>query len=114
MIKNNRDLAKEYYTAMSKKNIKKLSNYLHANVTFKSPLVSLEGKEAVIEAVENFMNFFKNLIIEEACGSEDAAMIAYTVDSPMGLIPTAALLKCESDLIISIQLFFDTQPFKKL
>lgn len=113
MIQKNSTLAKDYYTAMSKKNIQELSNYLHANVTFKSPLVSLEGKEAVLEAVQNFMNFFKNLTIEEACGSESAAMVAYTVDSPMGSIPTAALLKCENGLITSIQLFFDAQPFKQ-
>ena len=113
MKRNTAEIAKAYYTAMAHKDMATLEQYLHPDVKIKTPLFALQGKEAVSESVKNFSSFFITLVIRAACGSEDHALVAYTVTfpAPFGTVPSTALLTFKDGLIADIELLYDPRPF---
>jgi hypothetical protein len=113
MEKSYATLAEEYYTLVGEKNGEEIKKYLHPDVEFKSPMASLKGKEAVINATSHFMNSIKSLKIRAKFDAGDQAMIVYDSVIP-GLaeeFPGASLLKFRDGLIVRIQLFFDGSYF---
>lgn len=115
MHKKNMTIAQEYYTAMSKKDIISLEKFLDPNILFVAPLATVTGKQAFVETLKKFITFFTTLTIRAQFGSEDQAMIVYTLDfsQPIGAIETSALLSLKDGLITKIELFYDARPFTK-
>jgi len=113
MNKNNITIAKAYYTAMSKKDIAQLAQYLDADVQFKSPFAKSIGKEAFLQAAQKLIATFSTLTIRAVCSSDDQAMVAYDFEfpAPIGHVPTAAILDIKDGLITNIELFFDGRSF---
>jgi len=115
MQKNHADLAFEYYTQVSGKKADEIKKYLHPEVEFSSPLMTLKGRDAVVEATRNFMKAFATLKIRTKLQSDDQAMIVY--DSAISGIsksfPGASLLSFRDGLIVKIELFFDASGFHK-
>lgn len=74
--------AEEYYTLIGKKDATDIKEYLHPDVEFSSPLATLKGSNAVMEATSNFMKAFKSLKIRAKFASGDQAMIVYDTDLP--------------------------------
>lgn len=113
MTTNHVTLAEEYYKQIGEKNAEGIKKYLHPDVKLYSPLASVIGKEAVIEATSNFMNVIESLSIRAKFGSEDKAMIVYDVDIP-GIAKEfsgASMLSFNDGLIVRIQLFYDASRF---
>jgi len=107
--------AEEYYTLVAKRDIEGIKGYLHPDVEFKGPLVSLKGREAVLDATKNFMNTFKSLTVRAKIGSDNQAMIVYDVDVPC-ISPSffgASHLSFQDGLIRKIELYFDGSRFEK-
>ena len=115
MTENGR-IAHAYYTAMGLKDLTTLAGYLHPNVQLAGPLSKLDGKEAILASVQQFMNVFNSLTIPACFGSEDQAMLTYELNfpSPIGTFRSAALLTLQDRLITRIELFFDARPFEKM
>lgn len=113
MEKNHLSRAAEYYTLVGEKNAEGIQKYLHPHVEFCSPLATLKGKEAVIEATSNFMNAFKSLTIRAKFAEGDQAMIVYDLDIPWmpKSFPGVSLLSFRDGMIVKIELFFDGRPF---
>ncbi len=107
-------LAKEYYQTIGAKNIEAMKPYLHDEVTFSSPMTTLQGKEAVVEATRHFMNAFTSLSIRGELSSDKEAMIVYDTDIPgvSSTFPGASLLTFKQGLIIKIELFHDASLFR--
>lgn len=105
--------ATEYYTFIAAKNAEALLKFLDPEVTLKSPLSSLQGRDPVVGAVRNFMNTFRALTIRTKFGSGDQAIVVYDTDIPgvAGNFPAASLLTFSNGLIVSIELFFDGSHF---
>jgi hypothetical protein len=55
---NNLQSAISYYTAMNNKDFDKISSCLHPQVTCISPLDTINTRDVVISAAQNFANFF--------------------------------------------------------
>lgn len=108
-------LAEAYYTAMSKKNVAELEQYLHPDVRFIGPLAELTGKDAVLEATRNFVNFFNTLTIRAKFGSDQQAVIVYDLDfpAPIGHLPATVLMSFQEGLVVKIELFYDARPFER-
>lgn len=105
--------AEEYYKLVGEKNAEGIKKYLHPDVELYSPLATLQGREAVIEATSNFMNIFKSLTIRAKFSASDQAMIVYDLDIP-GIgksFPGASLLSFRNGLIVKIELFYDGSRF---
>ncbi len=115
MTKNNVDIAHTYYTAVGEKRLDDVKKYIHSEIRFSAPLAKIKGKEEFLTAVQNFINFFKNLQVRTTFGSEDQVLVVYDVDcpEPIGKIPTSALMTFQEGLIIGIELFYDGRPFEK-
>lgn len=112
----NRNIALAYYSAMGKKDITTIASYLHPNVKLASPLTKLDGKEAVLASVQQFMGVFNSLTIPACFGSENQGMVVYELNfpAPIGTFRSAALLTLQNKLITHIELFFDARPFEKM
>src|SRR5258708_7516304 len=115
MNNNNVAIAEAYYTAMGQKNIADAAKYLHPDVQFTGPIMQIQGKEEVMEAIKRLTSFCKAITIRAKFGSGNQAMVAYTIEfpAPIGNIPTAALLTFQDGLIAKVELFFDGSPFKQ-
>jgi len=114
MTKNTMSIAEVFYTAMGNKNTGDMEKHLHPDVQFTAPLATLKGKEAYLEALKAFMNFFNTLTIRSLFGSKDQAMVVYDLDVPasIGNFSAAAHLTFQEDLISKIELFYDARPFE--
>lgn len=107
--------AEEYYKLIGEKNLEGIKKFLDPHVKFYSPLATLEGKDAVVEATSNFMKAFISLKIRAKFGSGDHAMIVYDVEIPgvANNFPGASLLTFHNNLIVRIELFHDASHFVK-
>lgn len=113
MHNKNIAIARAYYTAMGAKDLAGLAPYLHADVTFTTPLATLTGKDAVLKAAGHFMAVFNKLTIRTVFGSETQAMLVYDFEfpAPIGNLPAAVLMDIQDGLITTFQLFYDARPF---
>ncbi len=57
MTQNNVAIAKTFYAAFGEKNIGTMEKVLHPDVHLTTPFAKLQGKEAYLEAAQNFMAF---------------------------------------------------------
>lgn len=115
MAANSELLARAYYTAMSKKNISELEEYLHSDVQMISPFVKIAGKEAVLGAIKKFTSYFETLTIRAHFGSDNQAVVIYDVAiaAPIGNVNSVAYMNFKDNRIFKIELFFDARPFDK-
>ncbi len=109
------DIARAYYTAMGEKNIDAMTPYLHEDVVFIAPLAQTKGKEALVTATRNFIQFFESLTIRSVLGSKDQATVVYDVNIPIvGKCRDVALLTFQDDHISGVELFYDARPFETI
>jgi len=115
MNTNTAALAYAYYSAMSKKNIAELENYLYPQVQLSSPVTQFTGKIAVLDAIKKFTDFFTSLTIRAHFGSGDQAVVVYDVEfaAPSGKVRSVAFMTFQDGLIATIELIFDARPFDK-
>ena len=116
MNQHNVTHAKAFYTAMAEKNIGAMEKYLAPDVQLITPMATLQGKEAYLEAVANFSAFFKALSLREAFGEGDKAVVVYDLEcpAPVGKSSGVALMTFREGLIIRNELFHDTSPYNKV
>lgn len=106
----NCEIGEAYYTAMAQKDSETMGKYLAADVLLISPLDSIQGKERVLQAAEDFFNFLSELRIKTCVGGEEHVMLALELDClrGIGLLRTAILLTFSSGKISRIELYYDS------
>jgi hypothetical protein len=104
-------IAELYYIAMNDKDLDKASSYFHEKITLKTPMTTLSSKKEVAEAARNFSKIFESLTVREVVGNGDRVVVIYDLKTSIGVISTASLISCKNELILSIELFYDTRPF---
>lgn len=107
-------IAQTYYTAMAERNLDGVAQYLDGNVVFIAPLTTIVGKQAFLERVKEFFAYSVNLTIRTVFGSQDQAVVIFTLDypAPIGRVETVALLNIDTGLITRIELFYDGRLFE--
>ncbi len=116
MIQDNITSAHAYYQAMNDRDLPDMAKYLHPNVQVISPMGTIFGEKAVLDAAEGFQALFKTITIRASFGSDDQVMLVYDfADCPMptAILRAAALMTFKDGLIISNELFFDARQFVK-
>ena len=110
---NNVAVAKEFYTAMGKKNVEGMETYLHSNVWLRTPFDEVNGKEAYIKSLKKFLPFFDTLLLRTVCGEGSEVMLAYDLglSERVEKLPVAVLLHFDEGLIDKIELYFDPRAF---
>lgn len=116
MNQNNVAIANTFYIAFGEKNIEAMEKYLHPDVQLITPLSTLQGKEAYLEAVKGFMAFFKVLSIRATFGEGDQVVVVYDLDcgESIGKTSAVALMTFQKGLITRNELFHDTSPYAKI
>ncbi len=112
MSEKNKATAVAYYTTVAEKRVSDLEKYLHADVECIGPLGHPQGKQAVLEAIKNFISFFNTLAIRATFAADNQVMMVYdvTFPPPIGVMRTASLLTFQDGLIAKLELFFDARP----
>ena len=112
-MKDAKSIAVAYYTALGKKNLEEVKQYLHSNIHFQDPQEQVVGKEEVLKAAAGFSSIFKTLTIRAQFGSENQAVVIYDVEIPNFAKPlrAASLLSFQDGLISKIDLIYDTRCF---
>lgn len=107
--------AEAYYTAIINKDTAGVAAHFHPNIQFVSPMVTLSGKDAALEAAKRYMSLVKKINIRARFASEDQVMLTYDGDfgEPIGICRTAVLITFRDDLIGQLEVFFDARPFEK-
>lgn len=115
MVQKNIATAQAYYQAIQDKDVSSLEKYLHPDVIVTSPLDSLVGKAAVLNALKQFMPHVKSFTIRAKCGADNYVMLACDVEypAPIGILKTAVLMTFKDGLIFRNEIFFDARAFEK-
>lgn len=108
-------IAEAYYRAMNNKDVSGIAECLHPDIQFVSPMATLSGKDAVLEAAKRFMSLVKRITIHAKVSSADRVMLTYDGDfgEPIGICRTAVFMTFKDHLIARLELFFDARPFEK-
>ena len=108
-------IAVAYYHAMDRKDIAEMGRHLHPEIQLISPLDSLTGRQAVLDAAQRFLPAVKNIEIRAHFSSGEQAMLAYDMvfNEPLGVCRTAALITIKDGLIVRNELLFDARPFER-
>ena len=116
MNQKNMAIANTFYTAFGEKNLETMEKYLHPDVQLITPLSTLQGKEAYLDAVKGFMVFFKALTIRATFGEGDQTVVVYDLECGEGIGKTSAvaLMTFQEGLIIRNELFHDISPYAKI
>ena len=109
-------IANTFYIAFGEKNLEIIEKHLHPDVQLITPLSTLQGKDAYLEAAKGFMAFFNALSIRATFGEGEQVVVIYDLDcpGPIGKVPAAALMTFQEGLIIRNELFHDTSPYAKV
>lgn len=116
MSKNtNMAIAEKYYAALARKDLTEMAQYLHPDVKFISPLATLQGKPAYLQAAKGFAEAIVSITIRGIFGDDNQVMIAYDTlfPEPIGHFPTASLITFEDGLMKTLEFFYDPRPLAK-
>ena len=111
MHNKNIAIVETYYTAMNNKDLDTMAQYLHHNIKLTSPLSTVHGKEAVLQAAHQFFSAFESITLHEKFGHDNQVMVVININFPNQTEPmrSAALISIKDNLIVSNELFHDTQ-----
>lgn len=111
MSKENLAIAENYYAAMKRKDIETMEALISPTIRFVGPLAELEGKTAVLRAIQGFLSAFETLSIRSKFHSDGEVMLAMDTvfPAPIGNLRTASLLSIQNGLIQKIELFYDSR-----
>jgi len=103
-----------YLDAWAHKDLDGIGACLHPGVHFKGPMQELDGRQSVLLAAQRVFPLLERFEKRERFLSRDHAMFVYdfVCREPIGVCPTAELVRFEDGLVRDIQLFFDARPFE--
>jgi len=106
----------EYLAAWARKDLDGIAERLHQDVHFKGPMQELHGRDAVLAASKRVFPLLERFEVRAQFLGDERAMFAYdfVCREPIGVCPTAELVRFENGLIRDIALFFDARPFEAL
>ena len=117
MEQKNIELVKNYYNAMTNKDLDTMAKCLHEDIHFHGPLADRNGKDELLEASKIFFSMIDGLKLNDSdiFANADKVMLAYDLHGkePVGTFRVAALITIKDDLIFSLELFYDSMPFEK-
>jgi len=105
-----------YLDAWQRKDIDALLACLHPDVQFKSPTAATSTRQTYASGALRFFALFDRIDIRAKLFSEDTAMFAldFNCIKPIGVCPTAELIRFKDGLIHEDEIFFDARPFEAL
>jgi len=103
-----------YLKAWARKDLDALGPLLHPEVHFKSPTAETTGRDKFLAATARFFPLIERVDTRAQFIEGDSAMFAYdfVCIAPIGVSPTAELLRFEDGLVRVSEIFFDARPFE--
>jgi hypothetical protein len=116
MSKSIADVCARYANAWQRKDLDAIAALIHSEIHFKSPTAETEGRDTYVSATARFLPLIERVAVRAQFISGDRAMFAYdfVCRDPIGVCPTAELVRVENDLIRESEVFFDARPFEAL
>jgi hypothetical protein len=106
----------DYLDAWARKDLDAIGARIYHDVVFKSPTASTTGRAAYLAATARFLTMVEQVVVRGRFVSGDRAMFAYdfVCHAPVGVCPTAELIRVEDGLVRESEIFFDARPFEAL
>ncbi len=110
------DVCTRYVDAWRRKDSESILALLHPEIHFKSPTAETEGREKYIPGLTRFLSIVERVDLRAQFVSNEGAMFAYdfVCRAPIGVCPTAELVRFKDGLIRKSEVFFDARPFEAL
>ncbi len=116
MSENILELGEAYFDALNKKDVQKITEMVHPEMRFKSPVAEESNRDGFLASVRRMLVNVRGLRVKSRFASGNQAMFAYEMsfNEPVGTVKVASLITFEGGQIKSIELFFDARPFEKV
>ncbi len=109
----NLDLAQDFLAAWAAADRNRFTALLHEDVSFESPMASLQGRDAVASAMVDFSQAVTGVDLIASAAEGDSVLLMYDMHTgPFGTIRAAEHYRVRDGRIASDQLVFDTAPLK--
>jgi hypothetical protein len=110
------EIGEAYVTALQEKDLKRIAEYLHPQVKFKSPITQASNRDQLLASIGRLISQMKSMTIKSKFASESQAMFVYDIDfgPPIGVVTAANLMTIEQQKIKEIELIFDARPFSEV
>ncbi|MGH7936549.1 MAG: nuclear transport factor 2 family protein [Chthoniobacterales bacterium] len=114
MAKSNAEVCAAYLDAWTRKDIERFAALLHPDIHFKSPNAETDGRDKFLAATARFLPLVERIDTRAQFVAGDRAMFAYdfVCIAPIGISPTAELLRLENGLVRESEIYFDARPFE--
>lgn len=112
---NHLTVAEKYYEYMLNNNFDAMTECLHPDVIFISPLDEMTGREAIVSAAKKFTQILENIEIRFKLSNGNQIMLVYDfiLPDPINRLRSAGLMEFKNGQISKIELFYDGRPFDK-
>lgn len=116
MSDSNISVALAYYKAFENKDVESITNILHPDIEFITPMGNSRGSASVIEAAKRLLPLIKSIDVRAKFSSADQVMLVYDLNltAPVDRCPSAVLMTIRENLIVRTELFYDARPFGNL
>lgn len=105
-------IAREYFDAMEKKDVEKITALSSDDIVCESPVGSLKGIQAFRGFQEGFARMIIKLTLVAAFGDDKHAVIVYVSDThPVKDAYVTEYITVENGKMVSTRVIYDGQPF---
>ena len=112
-MSENLQLASDFLNAWASSQADRFTSYLDREVSFESPMATLQGRDAVAAAMSEFAQAVTGIKVLASAASQDSVLIMYDMHTgPFGTIRAAEHYRFRDGKIVSDQLVFDAPAIK--
>lgn len=106
----------DYLEAWATKDLDRIAERLHPDVQFKGPMREMRGRDEVLASSKSIFQLLDRFEVRDRFVDGDRAIFVYdfVCRAPIGVCPTAELVRFEDGLIREITLFYDARPFEAM
>jgi len=114
MPNSNAEVCAKYVDAWKRRDLNAISAMVHAEIKFKSPTATTEGRDKYAAATARFLPLLLRVDVRAQFSSSEGAMVAYdfVCIDPIGSCPIAELIRFKDGLVCESEVFFDARPFE--
>ena len=106
------ETVEQYFNAWTSKDFEKARSLLHDDLSFKGPIETLDGADALIESVKGLAQIVTGAERRALLEQGDQVVVIYDLHTvPIPTAPVAEWYTVRDGKIVSMQAFFDARPF---
>ncbi|MGL5819441.1 MAG: nuclear transport factor 2 family protein [Phycicoccus sp.] len=102
------DVSQAFLEAFRTRDRDGATRFVHRDVVFRSPRITVRGRDAYLEEVFGFAGLVDHLDLHVAVGDDHHAVLIYEMHTPDGVVRAADTYEVVGGTIVRNDLLFDT------